>query len=155
MKETERLLDQMTRAYEGEAWHGPSLMEALVDVSAEEAAAYPLPQVHTIWEIILHLTAWEDAACRRLAGEPARLTDEQDWPPVTDPSPAGWQKALAALKAGHLRLREAVARLDDADLDRLSPPGEAYSFYVLLHGIVQHNLYHAGQIILLKKTLRT
>src|SRR3984885_4824498 len=64
-----RLADQLRRAFDGSAWHGPALIELLQDVDAAAAAAKPLPEVHSIWELVLHIAAWDSAACVRLAGK--------------------------------------------------------------------------------------
>lgn len=156
--EVQRLNDQLKRAYEGEAWHGPSLRDILADVTAEEAAARPLPNAHSIWELVLHVAAWEKAAWDVLEGRPIHVPPEKNFPAIVDTSEAAWRAALAALDAGHHALRAAIARLTDDDLGTLvgnMDTGRRYSLYVLLHGIVQHDLYHAGQIVLLKKALTT
>ena len=107
MNEMDRILDQLKRAFEGDAWHGPSMRDALDGVDAPMAAMRPLAKAHSVWEIVLHITTWEAVVASRLRGKPLEVTPELDWP----------------------------------------------SFYVLLHGIVQHDLYHAGQIALLKKAV--
>jgi len=150
MTEIQRIADQLRRAYEGEAWHGPSLRELLSSVTAEQAARRPLPQAHTIWELVLHIAAWESIVRRRLGGEAVEATPEQDWPPVRDTSDAAWKKTLEELARSHLALRESVAALSDDQL-RQKVAGQNYSIYGMLHGLIQHDLYHAGQIALLKK----
>ena len=150
MQETARIEDQLDRSLRGEAWHGPCLQDLLQDVTSSQAAARPLANVHGIWEIVLHVTAWIDAARRRLEGEPLELSDEQDWPALHDTGEAAWKIALGNLEGAHQKLRGAVAALDPARLDD-KVPGKPYSIYFLLHGVIQHNLYHAGQIALLKK----
>ncbi len=154
MKEAERIADQLRRSFDGEAWHGPAVLELLQGVTAAQAAARPLPGAHSIWELTLHIGVWEDVPRRRLLGE--RKDDvppAEDWPPVTDTSGTAWQKTLDTLKQGHRKLLEVVSSLSD---DRLAEtvPGMGYSVYGMLHGVVQHNLYHAGQIALLKKGIR-
>lgn len=151
-REAARIGSQLKRAFEGKAWHGPSLRELLADVTADAAAARPLPGSHSIWEIVLHVGVWQLAVTRGLEGAamPAELSTEEDWPPLTDASEASWRDALAELEGGHGRLREAVRKLSDADLDKIVA-GREYSVYFMLHGVVQHILYHAGQIALLKK----
>lgn len=156
MTEIDRILDQLKRAYDGEAWHGPALREILADVTAEQAAARPLPKAHSIWDLVLHITTWENATRKALEGIPIDVPDEVDFPPISDTSEAAWREALAALEAGHHALREAIARQTDEILDASAGhivPGRPYSFYFLLHGVIQHDLYHAGQIVLLKKAL--
>ena len=152
MTEIQRIADQLRRAYEGEAWHGPSLRELLSSVTAAQAARRPLPGAHTIWELVLHIAAWESIVRRRLGGEAVEATPEQDWPPVRDTSDAAWKKTLEELARSHLALRESVAALSDDQL-RQKVAGQNYSIYGMLHGLIQHDLYHAGQIALLKKAL--
>lgn len=153
MNEVERIRDQFERAFEGDAWHGPSVLSLLDGVTAAEAAAHPIPGAHSIWELTLHIAAWEDACRRRLEGDPAQLTDSEDWPAVNDTSDAAWESTKRELIDTHRRLLSAIAEIDET---RLSQPmitaGEA-SVYVTLHGGVQHDLYHAGQIAMLKKAI--
>jgi uncharacterized damage-inducible protein DinB len=150
MSEVARIGSQLKRAFEGEAWHGPSLKELLAGVNAEQAAARPFSGAHSIWEIVLHIAAWEGVVTRRLEGETALIKTEEDWPTVNDASETAWHDALARLESGHRQLRQALRTLTDADLDKLVA-GQQYSVYFMLHGAIQHDLYHAGQIALLKK----
>lgn len=150
MSEITRIQDQLRRAYRGPAWHGPSLREVLEGVGAEAAAARPLPEAHSIWEIVLHVAGWQDVVRRRLGGEKVREPDPGDWPAQGSGEEA-WREALEALDRSHAALLEAVGRVDPARLDELLFRGAEWSVYVSLHGVVQHNLYHAGQIALLKK----
>jgi uncharacterized damage-inducible protein DinB len=150
MSEVTRILDQLKRAFEGEAWHGPSVNEVLAGVTAAIAAEHPIRGAHSIWEIVLHVATWERAVRRRLEGDPAAVPDEEDWQLVTDTKEEAWQDALSALTSGHLALRKAIAALTDADLDKAAT-GQFYTVYFMLHGAIQHDLYHAGQISLLKK----
>lgn len=150
MKETERIADQLTRSIEGNAWHGLSVMELLNNVSHAQAAAKPI-DAHSIWEIINHLIAWMNAAEKRLNNQKADLTDEEDWPPVTNISEASWKKTLDELNNSFKDLRKKILLFNDSDLEKKAPAGDGQTFYILLHGIVQHNLYHAGQIAIIKK----
>lgn len=151
MAEVERIVDQLKRAYEGKAWHGPAVREVLAGVTAEQAARRPLPDAHSIWELVVHIGVWEAFVRRRLEGE--IITDvptEQDWPPTTDTSEAAWKRTLAQLEEGHMQLRTVIAALPESRLSE-TVRGMGYSVYFMLHGVVQHDLYHAGQIALLKK----
>lgn len=153
MTEMKRIDDQLRRAYEGEAWHGPSIREVLAGVTAEQAGARPIPGAHTIWELVHHVIAWQEIVRRRLEEEPAReVSEAEDWPPVDEQGEAAWQAALERLDTMHRRLRVTVAGFPEA---RLEDPvaGADYTYYFLLHGLIQHDLYHAGQIALLKKAL--
>jgi uncharacterized damage-inducible protein DinB len=150
VSEGARIADQLRRAFDGSAWHGPALLELLEDVDAATAAAKPLPKVHSIWELVLHIAVWDDAALRRLGGKKWQPTGRANFPPVSRPAEAAWRKAMRATKRTHDVLVATVAALPAARLgDRV--PGKRYDFYHMLHGIAQHELYHAGQIAILKK----
>jgi uncharacterized damage-inducible protein DinB len=152
MREAERIAEQFRRAHEGEAWHGPSLKELLQDVTAEQSEARPVAGAHSIRELVLHIAAWERVARRRLAGEAAQIYNTpEDWPAAAS-SEEAWREALRALGEENAKLREAILRLDDSKLDEPIHEGMS-SVYVTLHGVVQHSLYHAGQIAVLKKAL--
>jgi uncharacterized damage-inducible protein DinB len=154
MDELTRIGDQMRRAWQGEAWHGPGLQEAIADVTAAEAAARPLPDAHTIWEIVLHLTTWVDIIRRRIEGEDVgTVSDSVDWPAVIGSGSGDWEAARRRLGEVHDRLIEATSALSPKQLDA-RPPGANSSRYVMLHGTVQHDLYHAGQITVLKRAVR-
>jgi uncharacterized damage-inducible protein DinB len=150
MNEIEKIEDQLRRAFEGEAWHGPSLQELLADVTAEQAVARPLVHAHSIWEIVLHLIAWDDTVRRRLEGEGMDNPLEGDWPPVTEQSEAAWSKTLERMKNNHTQLRLTISRFPSSRLNE-QLAGSKWSAYLTLHGSIQHYLYHAGQIALLKK----
>lgn len=152
--EAARIADQLRRAFDGEAWHGDSVFKILEGVTAAQAAARPLPHAHTIWELVLHIAAWDGAVLRGMEGAVVSLSEAENFPPVPDPSEAAWRKALGQLRRVHEELVACVAALPDSRLREIVPgkQGEHYNFYYLLHGVVQHELYHAGQIALLKKT---
>src|SRR2546421_341916 len=112
-------------------------MELLADVDAKTAAARPLASVHSIWEIVNHLSAWEDALKERLGGRVVELEGEDDWPPVRDSSSSAWKQTLATLAERHAALLQAVAH---APSDRLldTVPNRDHDFYHMLEGCVQH-----------------
>jgi len=153
MSEAARISDQLRRAFEGEAWHGDSLFEILQGLTAAQAAARPIKNGHTIWELVLHIAAWDGAVLRRMGGAAVTLSDEENFPSVTDVSEAAWRTALAQVRRVHAELVAAAAVLPDSRLGDMVPgkEGAHYTFYYMLHGVVQHELYHAGQIALLKK----
>jgi uncharacterized damage-inducible protein DinB len=153
MPEAARIADQLRRAFDGEAWHGDSVFEILKGVTAAQAAARPIAGAHTIWELVLHIAAWDGAVLRRLGGVALELSDAENFPPVSDTSEAAWRAALAQVRRVHEELVAAVAALPDSRLGDLVPgkEGAHYNFHYMLHGVVQHELYHAGQIALLKK----
>jgi uncharacterized damage-inducible protein DinB len=125
-------------------------MELLDGVNSQQAAARPIAGAHSIWEIVLHITVWANVGSRRASGEKVQPTPEQDWPEVGDSSQEAWHKAVQALVQSQTSLDELIGNLSDEQLEA-TVPGKEYSIYFQLHGVVQHNLYHAGQIALLKK----
>jgi uncharacterized damage-inducible protein DinB len=152
MNEVERIADQLRRAFEGEAWHGPAVLELLKDVNAAKAAAKPANGGHSIWEIVNHIGAWDGAVRRRIGGEAVELEGDLNFPPVGEASEGAWKKAVQNLKDGHAALIQAVLAMPEHRLLESVPGREHYDYYHMLHGVVQHELYHAGQIALLKKT---
>jgi len=150
MSETARIADQLKRAYNGEAWHGPALLEILAGVDAATAAARPISNAHTIWELTLHIAAWDSVILRRIAGKTASPSDEENFPKVKDSSESAWRSTHANLQRQHQELLQTISALPDSRLTE-QVPGKDYDFYFLLHGTVQHALYHAGQIVLLKR----
>lgn len=149
--EVRRIADQLQRAFEGPAWHGPSVLESLDGVTAKAAAAKPLVRTHSIWEITLHIAAWETVALRGLQGGSTNLTDEEDWPQVIDASEEAWKRALRSLQNGNAKLQQEILQFPDSKLDQIVDNEQRQTYYVLLHGVIQHDLYHAGQIAVLKK----
>jgi uncharacterized damage-inducible protein DinB len=151
MTEIARIQDQLQRAYDGDAWHGPSLCAILCGVTAQKAAAKPIPASHSIWELVLHVAVWQRIVVRRLAGETiVEIPEEQNFPLVKDASEEAWRKTLEELRQAHRQLYDAIGRLSDERLGDIIS-GKGYTAYFMLHGVVQHNLYHAGQIAILKK----
>ena len=155
-REAERLIDQFRRAHAGEPWHGSPVRGILKGVTHLEASRRPAKGAHSIWELVLHMTGWRNEAARRATGQPAAEPDAGDWPEVGDPTASRWQAALEALDTAHENLVSAVSGLSDEQLmkptsDPRDPHGVGVTCYELLHGIVQHDAYHAGQIAILKK----
>ncbi len=148
--EISRIADQLKRAFEGDAWHGPAVLEVLEGVSARAAASKPVAGAHSIWELVLHIAAWDGAIRRRMEGQALQLSPEQDFPPVKDTSDAAWRSAVHSLKQNHSELIAALLAMPDYRLTA-TVPGKDYDFYHMLHGAAQHELYHAGQIALLRK----
>ncbi len=151
MTDAARIADQLERSLTGKAWHGPALLEILSAVSASQARARPIQSAHSIWEIVLHLVTWTDIArCQLEESGYVDPPESLDWPSIDDPSTAAWAAAKAHLGASTLRLRDAILRLDDQHLDE-RVCGRDFSIHTMLHGVIQHNLYHLGQILMLLK----
>jgi DinB superfamily len=153
--ECSRIADQLRRAFAGDAWHGSSLRDLLSDVTHEQAHAKPLAAAHSIWELTLHIGVWAKTALASMRGVPMPafvedMPPEQNWPLISDTGASAWKTTQEnTLRAGS----ELAALIEGFGDERLAEtvPGRDYGFYNLFHGIVQHSLYHAGQIAILKK----
>ena len=149
--DTEIIADQINRAFWGESWHGPSVREVLAGVSAEGAAAHPIAGAHSIWEIVLHLTSGYRLVLRRVGGERAQLSPEEEWPSVPEFGSDAWHESQRTLNELNQQLQSAVRAFP---AERLSEElGSEYSAFMQFFGAPQHDLYHAGQIVMLKKAL--
>ena len=152
-RELERIEAQLRRSFEGEAWHGPSVLEALDGVTDETACTHPVAGAHSIWELVLHLSGTYRLVLRRLRGDDTSLTPDEDWPRVPSPTPSSWRETVRALRELNDEIRHAVLGFN---VDRLDEPLVArppYSAYTQFLGLTQHDLYHAGQIVVLKRAL--
>ena len=151
MNETQRILQQHDMVMHGNAWHGDPIWQILDGITAECAAARPLADTHSIWEIVLHMTYWDGVAAQRLAGQRAEGDEALNFPLPPEPTEANWHKTLEQFRASNQEFRAALEKLDAARVDELSAAGKR-SFYDEAHGLIQHDIYHAGQIALLKKS---
>ena len=163
MTEVQRILDQYDRVMKGAAWHGDAIWPILDGISVEKAALRPIANAHSIWEIVGHMAFWEGVAAKRLAGLRAGREEERNFPATPDEeglnfpvapeaTEANWQKTLEQFRASNQAFREALQRLSPARLDELSAAGKR-SFYDEAHGLIEHNVYHVGQIALLAKAM--
>jgi len=151
-----RIIDLLNDTYESEqAWHGPSVVEVLRDVSPKLADKRMSPSTHTIAELVFHMTTWRIFAVRKLQGDTTFdiKTQEKNWKvfPIVDEFE--WETLQMELSLSQEELvSELEKRTSDEFLDQIVP-GRTYSFYTLLHGLINHDLYHAGQIAFIKKGL--
>jgi uncharacterized damage-inducible protein DinB len=155
--ETSRIIDELNRAIHGDPWHGRSVADILDGVSAAQASLQPVPGVHTIWEIVRHMTAWTHEVTHRLAGHPAGDPAEGDWPQPSGVDERAWAHDVQAFFEAHGRLVASLESLADSALreptrdPRSGETGTGVTRDVLLHGLAQHHAYHAGQIALLRR----
>ena len=148
-----QLLFLIDTAYDRASWHGPNLRGSLRGVTPGQAEWRPGPGRHNIWELVVHAAYWKYAAWRRLTG--ARrgsfpLSGSNFLTRPVERTPEAWADDLALLHRMHGTLREAVAALRPEDLDRPSAQ-KGVTRRALATGVAAHDLYHAGQIQLLKR----
>lgn len=152
--ECSRIASQLASNIEGEAWYGSSLREIVGEVTAKQAQAHAIANAHSIWEIVYHLDAWVKFALGAIQGKPIPawpgMPKEQDWPPVTASSEDAWEEAVISLFSNYRKLVQEIKASTEERLDT-TVPGRTYNFYHLFQSMMQHAVYHSGQISLLKK----
>jgi uncharacterized damage-inducible protein DinB len=157
MEEVTRIVDQLEREHTGDPWHGSPLSAILDGITYMQASAKPIAEGHSIWELVLHIAAWKNEVRRRLSGAAAGEPQEGDWPPVGEISESRWRAARDHLEKSHRLLVSAVKAFPETKLfeptndTRDRALGTGVTYYELLHGVVQHDTYHSGQIAILKK----
>ena len=155
--EIEHLLGLLDEAYNRAAWHGPNLRGSIRGLTAREAALSPSAGRHNIWEIVLHAAYWKYTVRRRLLGEKRgsfSLPGSNWFVRPMDRSEKAWRADVSLLEREHQRLKEAVSSLLPENLDRAAR-GSKTLVRRLIAGIAFHDVYHAGQIQLIKKLLKT
>ncbi len=151
MTEVSRIARLLEQTFEGQPYYGPSVLAALGNVTADVAVRRPDAAGHTIWELAVHLTAELTYAVSMIEGTAGPWVEgETTWPAIADTSDASWQRAINNLTQANRRLVEVVNTLDDAILSQTAVP-VGVPFYSVLHGTIQHGVYHAGQVSLLKR----
>jgi uncharacterized damage-inducible protein DinB len=146
------LLEALDEAFEKKSWHGTNLRGSLRRLTAQQAAWRPSPSRHNVWEIAVHAAYWKYAVRRRLTGEKRgsfAIKGSNWFPRPLTATEAAWRKDLALLASEHRLLRDAVARVRPADLGRRKQG--THTLAALIRGVAAHDLYHAGQIQLLKR----
>jgi len=147
----EALRQDLHQVYEGHPWHGSSITSVLDGISAESAKSRPIPDAHNIWELVLHMAYWKYAVSRRISGvEPGSFPREgSDWIPVRDTSEKAWKVDIRLLHDQHALLVRAVQRLSPSRLHHRN--GSRWTHAEQIAGAAAHDLYHTGQLQLIKK----
>jgi uncharacterized damage-inducible protein DinB len=143
--ETTNIAALLEKTFRGPAWHGPSVLDALENITPEMTSS-KIADSHSIIELVAHMTTWRNFVTKRLTGDATyEVSNAENFPPVTD-----WKNTLENLKKSQATLLAAIKAFPESKLFT-TVPTRKYDFYTMLHGIVQHDIYHTGQIILLKK----
>jgi hypothetical protein len=149
------LLDIIDQAFDRQSWHGPNLRGSIRGVTYRQALWRPQPQRHNIWEQVLHAAYWKYTVRRRILGQQRGSFPRKgsNWIVPEESTPAAWRRDLQLLAETHNSLRAAIAGLSAADLHRRLP-GAKVTYFFLISGVAAHDVYHAGQIQLLKRLQR-
>jgi len=156
----EALRQDLHNVYDGDPWHGSSIITVLAGVGAETAALRSIPHGHSIWELVLHMTSWTREVASRVRGSPPKAPE--DWPvPNVGGGETAWRTAQEGLGAAQKELERAVETLNPNDLlrwigDEREPALDTgQTVGTLIRGLLQHHAYHEGQIALLKRAAET
>jgi uncharacterized damage-inducible protein DinB len=152
-REIELLLKTIDQAYDHRSWHGTNLRGSIRGLSLERAAWRPAPGRHNVWELVVHAAYWKYAVARRFTGEsrgsfPLKGSNWFARPQLV--TGKEWKADVQLLDQMHALLRDCIENLPPGELSR-TPKGSRVSNEFILTGIAAHDLYHAGQIQLLKK----
>jgi uncharacterized damage-inducible protein DinB len=153
----EALRQDLHKVYDGDPWHGTSITALLKEIDADVAARRSIPHAHTIWELVLHMTAWTREVASRVRGAPAKSPPE-DWPaPRFGGGNPAWKAAKDDLAAAQGEIEAAVGALNADDLIRWidNHEGTGYTVGTVIRGLLQHHTYHEGQIAILKRAAET
>ena|SRR5215207_3448156 len=150
------LLEVTDQAFDHKSWHGTTLRGSLRGLTPDQALWRPGPRRHNIWELTLHAAYWKYAVRRRLAGEAVGSFERRpsNWPDIPEPADGrAWKRDVAFLESEHRKLRDIIGGLAPAALAHRSPRG-VWTYAEEIHGIAAHDLYHTGQIQLIKRLMR-
>jgi hypothetical protein len=154
MKDTslELLLDVIDQGFDRQSWHGPNLRGSIRGVTHHQALWRPQPERHNIWEHVLHAAYWKYTVRRRILGEKRGSFPIQgsNWIMPQENTPAAWRRDVQLLIETHESMRASIADLSPAQLHKRLP-GAKVTYFFLISGIAAHDVYHAGQIQLLKR----
>lgn len=150
MSESKRISNLYQSIYNGNPWLEVNLTKTLENVNAEQAYRKINPNLNTIWEIVNHLIQWRRNILNRVQGEIITTPDHNYFVPVLDPSEAAWEQSLQNLAKSQKAWNVFFEDFDDAHLEKIYT-SNGRTFYEHIHGIIQHDVYHLGQIVILKK----
>ena len=152
MKETERIIKMFDDLYQGHPWLDVTFMDTLKNMPAEQAAKKLHPGWNSVWEVLNHLISWRLAILERIEGHEVKSPENNFFSPVTDQSDSAWNKTLKNLEDSQNKW---VNYLRDFSTDRFDqvPDSRPFTRYELIHGILQHDAYHLGQIRILSKSV--
>ncbi|WP_264553855.1 DinB family protein [Flavobacterium sp. N2038] len=152
MSESKRISNLYQSIYDGNPWLEVTLANTLKNVTAEQAYRKINPNLNTIWEIVNHLIQWRRNILERMQGEVVQAPGHNYFVPVLDPSEAAWEQSLQTLAKSQESWNAFFEDFNDDHLAKIYV-NNGHTYYEHLHGIIQHDVYHLGQIVILKKLL--
>jgi uncharacterized damage-inducible protein DinB len=159
MSLSEKLSTQLQNILAGEPWYGSSVYEIIEKISFEAAFEKPQGSVHNIAEIVLHMIAWTEEVMDRMNGMSAGIPTSGDWPEVGAPDEQKWQNYVEDLKLVSVNLIGIIQKFPQEQWDepikdeRNRQLGTGVSYEELINGLIQHHIYHSGQMALLNRIL--
>ena len=147
---TKLLIASLKSIYDGPAWHGPAIKEVLAKIEVA-AMLKSTEKSHNIVELVNHMTAWRNYAIKKLEGEDSyEVSDAENFSSISSKDPDIWQKAISDLEFSQNRLLDLLSEVEDEKLKEIVA-GREYSYYFLIEGLINHDVYHLGQIVLLNQ----
>jgi len=150
-KQIEGLIKRLEIVYQGAPWYGNNILSSLQKLEADQVKTRVAPGKKSIAEILRHIVAWRQFLLEHLKGNDTysiELNSEIDWPPVADLS---WQELLAELDNSQLEIIAKLKTKEDSWLKEIVKVGQhEFNFRFLVEGVIQHDIYHLGQINLLQ-----
>lgn len=153
MNEAQRIQTLFTDLYHGHPWIDVTLEDTLSRINAEQANQRPLKNGNTIWEIVNHIIAWRENVLKRVQGEVLETPSNNYIEKVEDVSEEAWQQTLETLETTQKQWLYFLNTFPEADFEKEYPVNK-HSYYKHIHGIIQHDAYHLGQIVLLAKMVK-
>ena len=152
MKETERIIKLFEDLYNGSPWIDVNIIGILEGITAEQAARHPFPKRNSIWEIVNHLISWRLNVLQRIRGKVIRTPRNNYFSPVKNTSESAWKNTLKRLRNSQQQWIDFLKVFKEKDFEKIYPNNNL-NYYEHIHGIIQHDSYHLGQIVLLVKSL--
>ena len=153
MNEAQRIQALFTDLYHGHPWIDVTLEDTLSRITAEQANQRPLKNGNTIWEIVNHIIAWRENVLKRVQGEVLETPSNNYIEKVEDVSGEAWQQTLESLETTQKQWLYFLSTFPEADFEKEYSVNK-HSYYKHIHGIIQHDAYHLGQIVLLVKMVK-
>ncbi|MFT3911994.1 MAG: DinB family protein [Ferruginibacter sp.] len=152
MKEINRIINLFESTYNGSPWIDVSLIPVLQNITAAQAAIKLSPHLNSPWEIVNHLISWRKNVLKRLQGNIIKTPSHNYFVPVKNTSAIAWQKTLEELDISQKEWIHFLKEFKAGDFEKIYPNNNL-SYYEHIHGIIQHDIYHLGQIVLLTKAM--